>query len=64
MENLMGKDSAIGWTHHTFNTHWGCEKVSPACDNCYAEAMSKLSRSGSPSYLFPNARIRPHQSLM
>jgi protein gp37 len=37
----MGSNSSIEWTHHTFNTHWGCTKVSPACDNCYAEAFSK-----------------------
>lgn len=33
----MGKDTAISWTHHTFNPWWGCEKVSAACANCYAE---------------------------
>ncbi len=33
----MAKNSHIEWTHHTFNPWWGCKKVSPACDNCYAE---------------------------
>ena len=37
----MGKNSHIEWTHHTFNPWWGCSKVSPACDNCYAEAWAK-----------------------
>lgn len=37
----MGKDSGIEWTDHTFNPWWGCEKVSPACDRCYAESFSK-----------------------
>ena len=37
----MGRNSAIEWTHHTFNPWWGCTKVSPACDHCYAELMSK-----------------------
>jgi protein gp37 len=37
----MGKNSQIEWTHHTFNPWWGCAKVSPACDNCYAEAWAK-----------------------
>jgi len=36
----MGKDSGIEWTDHTFNPWWGCEKVSPACDRCYAETFS------------------------
>jgi protein gp37 len=31
------KNSGIEWTHHTFNPWIGCTKVSPACDNCYAE---------------------------
>lgn len=37
----MGKDSSIEWTDHTFNPWWGCTKVSPGCENCYAEAWSK-----------------------
>lgn len=37
----MGRDSAISWCHHTFNGWWGCEKVSPACKQCYAEAFAK-----------------------
>lgn len=39
--SLMGKDSRIEWTHHTFNPWWGCVKVSPACDHCYAESWAK-----------------------
>ena len=35
------KNSSIGWTDHTFNPWWGCEKVSPACDRCYAETASR-----------------------
>jgi protein gp37 len=37
----MGKNSAIEWTHHTFNPWWGCARVSPGCSNCYAEAWAK-----------------------
>ncbi len=37
----MGADSKIEWCHHTFNPWIGCQKVSPGCDNCYAEAMAK-----------------------
>ena len=37
----MTTNSAIEWTHHTFNPWWGCTKVSPACDHCYAEAIDK-----------------------
>ncbi len=47
----MGKDTAISWTHHTFNPWWGCEKVSPACAHCYAETFAKRIGhfEGSPS---------------
>jgi len=37
----MSKNSHIEWTNHTFNPWWGCKKVSPACDNCYAESWAK-----------------------
>lgn len=37
----MAKNTQIEWTHHTFNPWWGCVKVSPACDHCYAEAWAK-----------------------
>lgn len=35
----MGENSKIEWTDHTFNPWIGCQKVSPGCDHCYAEAM-------------------------
>ena len=28
------------WWHHTFNAWWGCQKVSRACKNCYAETIA------------------------
>lgn len=34
---MMSENSKIEWTHHTFNPWWGCSKVSPGCDHCYAE---------------------------
>jgi len=36
----MAEKTGISWTNHTFNIVWGCEKVSPACDNCYAETLA------------------------
>jgi protein gp37 len=38
---VMGKNSAISWTHHTFNPWWGCTKVSEECEHCYAETLAK-----------------------
>ncbi|RQU16293.1 phage Gp37/Gp68 family protein [Burkholderia cenocepacia] len=35
----MAENSNIEWTDHTFNPFIGCTKVSPGCDNCYAEHL-------------------------
>lgn len=43
----MGENSTIQWCHHTMNPWIGCTKVSPACDNCYAEAWDKRYEGGS-----------------
>lgn len=37
----MGETTAIAWTDHTFNPWWGCERVSPGCQHCYAETFAK-----------------------
>jgi protein gp37 len=37
----MGETTGISWTDHTFNPWWGCVKVSPACQHCYAETFAK-----------------------
>ncbi len=48
----MGEATAIKWTDHTFNPWQGCTKVSPACDHCYAETLSK--RVGHPERWGPD----------
>lgn len=41
----------IGWCSHVWNPVTGCNNVSPACDNCYADTMSKrLQAIGAPKY--------------
>ena len=35
----MGEHTNIEWADHTFNPWIGCTKVSPGCDNCYAETL-------------------------
>ncbi len=35
----MAENSRIEWCDHTFNPWIGCTKLSPGCDNCYAEAI-------------------------
>lgn len=51
----MGENSKIEWTDHTFNPWVGCQKISPACDHCYAEAWAK--RAGDPQ-LWQGSRRR------
>lgn len=34
------QNSKIEWTDHTFNPWWGCQRVSPGCQNCYAETLA------------------------
>lgn len=42
----MGENSKIEWTHHTFNSWEGCEKISPGCANCYAERRDRQYHDG------------------
>lgn len=36
----MADTTAIAWTDHTFNPWIGCQRVSPGCENCYAERLA------------------------
>lgn len=37
----MSEQTSIAWTDSTFNIAWGCVKVSPGCQHCYAELLAK-----------------------
>lgn len=37
----MAEKTEISWTDATFNIAWGCQKVSPACEHCYAETWAR-----------------------
>ena len=37
----MAENSKIGWTDHTWNPWWGCNKVSEECARCYIEGIMK-----------------------
>ena len=39
--SVMATDSNIAWTDHTYNPWWGCERISPGCDHCYAADLAK-----------------------
>jgi protein gp37 len=42
----VSEHTAISWTDATFNPWWGCQKVSPACDHCFAERDAKRFAAG------------------
>jgi protein gp37 len=43
--------SKIEWTNSSWNPLTGCTKISPGCQNCYAERMAKrLKAMGNPNY--------------
>src|SRR5262245_31130862 len=37
----MAENSNIGWTDHTHNFWWGCNKVSEECTFCYIAPIMK-----------------------
>lgn len=57
----MGEQTKIEWADHTFNPWIGCTKVSPACDNCYAEALMD-ARYGRVEWGAGNPRSRTANS--
>jgi protein gp37 len=42
----MSENTGISWCDATFNPWWGCTKVSPACDHCYAERDARRFAPG------------------
>jgi protein gp37 len=51
----MAENTHIGWCDSTANFWWGCVKVSPLCDHCYADTLDH--RYGE-SHWGPGARRR------
>lgn len=43
----MADKSSIEWTNATWNPVTGCTKISPGCENCYAERFSERFRGVS-----------------
>jgi protein gp37 len=59
----MADKTAIEWTNATWNPVTGCTKVSPGCDNCYAERFSERFR-GVPNHPFEHGfdlKLRPER---
>lgn len=59
----MAIQTGIEWTDATWNPVSGCTKVSPGCDNCYAERFSERFRgtAGHPFEAGFDLTLRPHK---
>jgi protein gp37 len=42
----MGEETAISWCDHTKNLWWGCWKIDPECENCYADELANRYAKG------------------
>jgi len=56
----MAETTGISWTDSTFNPWWGCTKVAPGCDHCYAAAMDK--RTGGTHFESTPPRVMSDQN--
>ncbi|OCJ67635.1 hypothetical protein A6U97_02625 [Agrobacterium tumefaciens] len=60
----MAETSAIEWCDATVNFWWGCTKVSPGCDHCYAEAWNAFRGTGEWGPNAPRRKIKSAVSLI
>lgn len=60
----MGEKSAIEWTDATVNFWWGCTKVGPGCDHCYAETWAKRTGGGLWGVGEPRRKIKSAVALI
>ncbi|HCN05544.1 MAG TPA: hypothetical protein DIS79_07975 [Bacteroidetes bacterium] len=57
----MASRSSIEWTDATWNPVTGCSKVSPGCQQCYAESMAKRLQRMQPEGRYRNGfRVTLH----
>lgn len=54
----------IQWTDETWNPTTGCTKVSPGCQNCYAEAMSKRLKAMNVNNYRNNFELTTHVHML
>jgi len=60
---MAGKTS-IEWTDATVNFWWGCTKVGPGCDHCYAESWAKRTGSNVWGVGVPRRKIAGARKLI
>lgn len=56
----MAEKTGIAWTDSTFNSWWGCTKVGPACDHCYAEGVDKRTGENHWGHDAPRMLVSEH----
>lgn len=54
----MSENTKIEWADHTLNWWEGCQKLSPGCDNCYAENRNARFAGGTATNWGPSAPRR------
>ncbi len=60
----MAERTNIAWCDATVNFWWGCTKVSPGCDNCYAEEWNAFRGNGMWGPGAPRREIMGAPALM
>lgn len=60
----MAESSAIEWTDATVNFWWGCTKVGPGCDHCYAETWTRRTGDEVFGLGVPRRKIKSAVSLL
>lgn len=69
----MGDRSAIEWTEATWNPVTGCDRISPGCDNCYAQRLAvrlkamgvaRYQRDGDPRTSGPGFGVTCHPDVL
>lgn len=60
----MADNTKISWTDATVNFWWGCTKVGPGCDWCYAETWSERFGGGIWGAGVPRRKIKSAVKLL
>ncbi len=60
----MGDRTGIEWTDATVNFWWGCTKVGPGCDHCYAETWASRFGGGLWGVGAPRRKIKSAVKLL
>ncbi len=60
----MAERTGIEWTDATVNFWWGCTKVGPGCDHCYAETWSERFGGGHWGVDAPRRKIKGAAAML